>query len=100
MPRRTDGADDASRTPNVLRETWGNHDRKGTEMKVGSPLTALQLSQADEQHNHLKPKLIFFFLFSFFQASEEEDLKYLVTFVDGMGHKAEQSRGGINPNTQ
>lgn len=51
---------EASRTVNVLRGTW-ERDGKGTQMKVSSPLTALQLSQADKQENHLKPKLIFFF---------------------------------------
>lgn len=63
-------------------------------MKVSSPLTALQLSQADKQENHLKPKLIFFFL-PFFQASEEEDLKYPVTFRDGVCHEAEQRWSGM-----
>lgn len=67
----------------------GNPDRKGAKMKVSSPLTALHLSQANKQENHLKPKLIFFFSYSL-EASEEEDLKYLVTFGDGMCHKDEQ----------
>lgn len=57
-------------------------------MKVSSPLTALHLSQTSKQENHLKPKLIFF-SYSL-EASEEEDLKYLVTFGDGMCHNDEQ----------
>lgn len=36
-----------------------------------------------------------FFFLPFFQASEEEDLKYPVTFRDGMCHEAEQRWSGM-----
>lgn len=87
---------DSQRAQRDVGKPWQKRDRdEGRLTPDCTPaVTGRRAAQSPET------QIDFFFLFSFFQASEEEDLKYLVTFVDGMGHKAEQSRGGINPNTQ
>lgn len=76
-PRGVNCTDEVSWTHVCSGGDAGSPDGEGTELKVNTPLTTLQLSQMNTKKNHLKPELI--------SLSERElHFSYLLTCLDGM----------------